>query len=74
MLKLSRRNGEKLIIGTDVVVTICKCHGNRVEIGIDAPPHIRIDRAECKAIDETGMTAMEKFVALYKNTKRSMGS
>ena len=46
MLVLSRREGEKLIIGGNVTVTILAVKGNQVRIGIDAPREVKIDREE----------------------------
>ena len=46
MLILSRRAGEKLIIGENVTVTILAVKGNQIRIGIDAPRDVRVDREE----------------------------
>ncbi|MCD0460719.1 carbon storage regulator [Roseiconus lacunae] len=46
MLVLSRKAGEKLMIGDDVVLTINRISGNRVAIGIEAPKDVRIVRGE----------------------------
>ena len=46
MLVLSRKAGEKLMIGDDVVLTINRISGNRVAIGIEAPRDVRIVRGE----------------------------
>lgn len=46
MLILTRRAGEKLNIGPDIVVTILGVRGNQVRIGIDAPASIVVDREE----------------------------
>ena len=46
MLVLSRKEGEQLLIGDDVVVTINRISGNRVAIGIEAPRNVRIVRGE----------------------------
>ncbi|OYP34711.1 carbon storage regulator [Rhodopirellula sp. MGV] len=46
MLVLSRKAGEKLMIGDDVVLTINRISGNRVAIGIEAPKDVRIIRGE----------------------------
>ncbi len=46
MLVLSRREGEKLIIGGDVIVTIKQIRGKRVLVGIEAPSDVRICREE----------------------------
>ncbi|MEM6472441.1 MAG: carbon storage regulator [Planctomycetota bacterium] len=46
MLVLSRKVGEKLMIGDDVVLTINRISGNRVAIGIEAPRDVRVVRGE----------------------------
>lgn len=46
MLILTRRIGEKLIIGDDTVIKVVRIEGSQVRIGIDAPPHIRVVREE----------------------------
>ena len=46
MLVLTRRLGEKLIIGGNVTVTILGVKGNQIRIGIDAPRDITVNREE----------------------------
>jgi carbon storage regulator len=46
MLVLSRKMGESICIGKDVVVNIVKVSGNRVRIGISAPRNIEVVRGE----------------------------
>ena len=46
MLVLSRRVGEKLIIGDDIVITVIDVRSDGVRIGIDAPRSVRVNRAE----------------------------
>jgi carbon storage regulator len=46
MLVLTRRVGEKIVVGGDVVITVKKVSGNRVAIGIEAPAETRILRGE----------------------------
>jgi len=46
MLILTRRVGETLRIGNDVVVTVLAVHGNQVRIGIDAPRTVAVHREE----------------------------
>ena len=46
MLVLTRKPGEQVIIAGDIRVTIVSVGPGRVKIGIDAPPHVTIDRQE----------------------------
>ncbi|MCY4220361.1 MAG: carbon storage regulator CsrA [Thiotrichales bacterium] len=46
MLILTRRVGESLMIGDDVVVTVLGVKGNQVRIGIDAPREVAVHRRE----------------------------
>ncbi|MCC9602578.1 carbon storage regulator [Stieleria sp. JC731] len=46
MLVLSRKAGEKLMIGDDIILTVNRISGNRVAIGIEAPKDVRIVRGE----------------------------
>lgn len=46
MLVLSRKEGEQLLIGDNIVLTVSRISGNRVAIGIDAPREVRIVRGE----------------------------
>ena len=46
MLFLSRKPGEKVVIGHDITVTVVAVTGNRVRVSIDAPDQVCILRAE----------------------------
>jgi len=46
MLVLSRRVGERLLIGDDIVVTVIEVRSDGVRLGIEAPREIRVHRAE----------------------------
>lgn len=46
MLILTRRIGESLIIGDDVVINVLGVKGNQVRIGVDAPKDISVHREE----------------------------
>lgn len=49
MLVLSRRPGQSLRIGPDVEVTVVRVSGDRVVLGIAAPPPLPIVRSELLA-------------------------
>jgi carbon storage regulator len=55
MLVLSRKIGEKLVIGDNITVVVSRVAGNRVTLGIEAPTDVRIVRGELK--NETGDSA-----------------
>lgn len=46
MLILSRKKGERILIGNDIEVTIVDVKGNRVKLGFTAPAEVAIHRAE----------------------------
>jgi carbon storage regulator len=52
MLVLSRKKGEQIRIGNDIVITVHRLSGNRVSLGIEAPAHCRITRGELKTLLE----------------------
>lgn len=46
MLVLTRKVGEKILIGNDIVVTVCRADLGKIQIGIEAPKTIKILRPE----------------------------
>jgi carbon storage regulator len=54
MLVLSRKRGERIVIGQDIEVTILEVCGGRVRLGIQAPMEVSIQREELlKRIQES---------------------
>lgn len=49
MLVLSRKEGEKLVIGDNITLVVSKISGNRVTLGIEAPADVKIFRGELSA-------------------------
>lgn len=46
MLILTRREGESIVIGHDVVITVVEVRGSQVRIGVEAPRSVQVHRAE----------------------------
>jgi carbon storage regulator len=46
MLVLSRKLGEKIHIGSDIIITVVSVDSNRVRLGFEAPDDVRILRSE----------------------------
>ncbi len=46
MLVLSRKAGEKILIGNDIIVTVVRLAGGRVKLGVDCPRSRRVMREE----------------------------
>jgi carbon storage regulator len=48
MLVLSRKQGERVLIGPDVVVTLLEARDGRVRLGFEAPAGVPIHREEVR--------------------------
>jgi carbon storage regulator len=46
MLVLTRKVGEKIVVDGCITVEVVAVNGNKVRLGISAPPDVRIDREE----------------------------
>lgn len=57
MLVLSRKVGEKLVIGENIEVVVSRICGNRVTLAVGAPHDVRIVRGELKRQDNEGSDA-----------------
>jgi len=68
MLILTRKVGESIVIGDDVVVTVVEASRDQVRLGVNAPRHISVHREEvyaqisreneaARTIDTTGIVS-----------------
>ena len=81
MLILSRRKGERINIGDDIVVEIIEVKGRQVRLGIDAPRATRIHREEVYErireenfrASETHLEDLERADALLGPQSRGRG-
>lgn len=46
MLVLSRKQGESVVIGNDILVTVLEVRGDQIRLGIDAPRSVSVHREE----------------------------
>ena len=75
MLVLSRKVGESIVIGDDVVVTILEIRGDLIRVGIDAPNRVKVHRSEVfEAIEAANkeavaptLEAMSEFASAIKD-------
>ena len=49
MLVLSRKEGERIVIGDNITLVVSKVSGNRVTIGIEAPRDVKVVRGELQS-------------------------
>ncbi len=55
MLVLSRRERERIKLGDSIVVTVVRVAGDKVRLGIEAPPHILVLRDELEPRASSGV-------------------
>ncbi|SMP42453.1 carbon storage regulator, CsrA [Neorhodopirellula lusitana] len=74
MLVLSRKEGEKLVIGDNIVLTVNRIAGNRVAIGIEAPREVSIKRGELKPQEKAIPKASSSAAASMLETEIAVAS
>ena len=71
MLVITRKEGESLLIGDDIEITISKANDGSVKIAIDAPREMTILRKELYcAIEKENLEASNPNLDLLKNIKK----
>jgi carbon storage regulator len=70
MLVLSRKEGERLVIGDNITIVVSKVSGNRVSIGIEAPRDVKIVRGELPEL-EAKMVKEDFLLGSYKAKGKS---
>jgi carbon storage regulator len=63
MLVLSRKQNERIRVGDSVVVTVVRVSGDKVRIGIEAPPEVRVLRDELED-DAIGTVVLDEATEL----------
>lgn len=72
MLVLSRKVGERVLIGGSVIVTVVATQGRTVKIGIKAPTGVGVFREEL--IGQTGRDAEAVRTPVGRSRPRSRGT
>jgi carbon storage regulator len=62
MLVLTQKVGEEIHIGGQVILTVIAVNGNQVRLGVQAPAHVTVRRAELNC-----------FVSDMKSRERKQG-
>jgi carbon storage regulator len=60
MLVLSRKESERIRLGDSIVVTIVRVSGDKVRLGIEAPPDVLVLRDELKPHAPAAQTEEKK--------------
>lgn len=68
MLVLSRKRKQSFRIGKDVTVWIIRIRGDQVQLGIDAPPDVRVVRSELPQLDDVTTENTENTEQLAPTT------
>ena len=55
MLVLSRRENERIRLGESIVITVVRLSGDKVRLGIEAPPDVVVLREELEPYGPPGM-------------------
>ena len=78
MLVLTRKAGESVVIGDEVVVRVLEVRGDVVRVGIDAPRDVQVHRQEVyDAVREANIAAAaasEEAIAALRGIVRRAGS
>jgi carbon storage regulator len=54
MLVLSRRENERIRLGDSIVITVVRLSGDKVRLGIEAPPDVVVLREELEPFGPPG--------------------
>jgi len=59
MLVLSRKESERIRLGEFIVVTVIRVSGDKVRLGIEAPPNVLVLRDELQPHEQPGAAVAE---------------
>lgn len=65
MLVLTRRPGESIVVGENIVITVIEIKGGQVRIGIDAPREVDVYREEIyEQVKQENLSAIANVEAI----------
>lgn len=64
MLVLSRKETERIRLGDSIVVTVVRVSGDKVRLGIDAPPNIVVLREELEPLPAADVSLEDMALGL----------
>ncbi|WP_254510811.1 carbon storage regulator [Anatilimnocola floriformis] len=64
MLVLSRKETERIRLGDSIVVTVVRVSGDKVRLGIDAPPNVVVLREELEPLPAADVSMDEMALGL----------
>ena len=74
MLVLTRRVGQSIVIGDDIVVTVLEVRGEQVRIGVEAPRTVEVMRSEIyRAVEEANHAAAQSTAGIPLVTPKADG-
>lgn len=71
MLVLSRKQGDSIVIGGNIRVTVARIEANQVRIGIEAPREVEVVREE---ILTTAALPPKPTITPYRHSARKPGN
>ncbi|WP_167041036.1 carbon storage regulator CsrA [Salinibacterium sp. ZJ454] len=75
MLVLTRKAGEQILIGDDIVITVFESRGDGVRIGIEAPRGVKIQRSEIvQAVSDANLAATQSAPDAEARLKALLGT
>lgn len=61
MLVLSRKIGEEIVVGRNVLIRVLEIHGKRVRVGISAPNAVTVHREEVQQRIDEEVTSLQSI-------------
>lgn len=74
MLVLTRKYGQKIMIGDDIFITVLEARGDAIRVGIDAPAGVSVMRAELHdAVSAENLAAVDTGARTEDSIRDALG-